>query len=524
MEKKPFIGRFTGFLYIGEEKAEFDGEMLVSYYAKPYCSVQNLSPENCIEFREDKLTLRDVHSPDGEQYDCIWEQEDIESLLDKLGMVSAYQIKRICCGMIKQLVIPSSCMGIADDAFDDCPKLKKLICFGNERSILSNRSISIVGANDYIYHDYDDSDEYASSYYTHIGVHQIYDPDTECVIGCYISGECREIDQNDIEDAKWVFFWSRTVQIEEDAIDKDAGIIGFSGSTAEAYANSHGNRFSSLDDVSFDPARLPKGITIEGDTVSAKGQVYLRLTGLQQNQLAETVPGTRLNLFYEPDEMNAMRVVFRNAETGEFCGLLANRAAYTAAYLMKRGYLQFTDAVTEENGYLTATILWHEPLSEQVKRQLHLAVLISNYPPYIRNLLERERDNEMVFSSIVMTAQMSSDEKKLLTDSIMLLNETDNRLSCAMARRLRSSTETGNVLSAFQFTDNNRYAIPNPSFELAVNKKTSELTCLSGDEPIALTEAEMKFAQIYVNHYRQIYHLPPIKFMNNNGGDEYGTV
>lgn len=125
MEKKPFIGRFTGFLYIGEEKAEFDGGTLVSYYAKPYCSDKNTVPENCIEFSNDKLTLRDVHSPDGERYDCIWEQEDIESLLDKLGSVSAYQINKICCGTIKQLVIPSVCMGIADDAFDDCPKLKR---------------------------------------------------------------------------------------------------------------------------------------------------------------------------------------------------------------------------------------------------------------------------------------------------------------------------------------------------------------------------------------------------------------
>lgn len=524
MKKKPFIGMFTGFLYIGEEKAEFNGEMLVSYYAKPYCSDPNTVPENCIEFREDKLTLRDVRSPDGEQYDCIWEQEDIESLLDKLGAVSAYQIQKICCGTLRRLVIPSGCMGIADDAFDDCPKLQTILCFGDDLPVLSDSSISVVEAYDYRYHDYEDSDAYASSYYTHIGVHQMYDPDSEQLIGCYISGECREMDRNDIEDAKWVFFWSRTVQIAEDAIDKDAVIIGFSGSTAEVYARAHGNSFSSLDDVNFDPARLSKGITIEEDTVSARGQICLRLTGLQKNQLAETVSGTRLQLVCEPDDMNAMRVVFRNAQTGEFCGLLANRAAYTAAYLMKRGYLEFTDAVTEVNGYLTATILWHEPLTEQVMRQLHLTELISNYPPYIRTLLERERDNEMVFSSAVITAQMNAGEKKLLTDSIMLLNETDNRLSRAMARRLRSSMESGNVLSAFQYTDDNRYVIPGSSFALTVDKKTSELTCLSGEEPIVLTEAETKFAQMYINHYRQIYLLPPIQFKNVNGGDEHGTV
>ena len=149
MKKKPFIGRFTGFLYIGEEKAEFDGETLVSYYTKPYCSDPNTALENCIEFNENKLTIRDVRSQNDEQYDCIWEQEDIESLLDKLGMVSAYQIKRICCGTIKQLVIPFVCMGIADDAFDDCPKLKKIVCFGNEHPSLNNSTISVVDAYAY---------------------------------------------------------------------------------------------------------------------------------------------------------------------------------------------------------------------------------------------------------------------------------------------------------------------------------------------------------------------------------------
>lgn len=524
MEKKPFIGRFTGFLYIGEEKAEFDGGTLVSYYAKPYCSDKNTVPENCIEFSNDKLTLRDVHSPDGERYDCIWEQEDIESLLDKLGSVSAYQINKICCGTIKQLVIPSVCMGIADDAFDDCPKLKKILCFGDEHPSLHNSAISVADAYGYLYRDYEDSELSVSSYITHFGVHRIYEPDTEQQIGCYISGSCREMTGYDVGDAKWVFIWSRTVQIEEGAMDKNVSIIGFSGSTAEAYAHSHGNQFSLFDDATYDLTKLPDGITVKEGRITAKGQVYLRLTGLQTNQLAEIVPGTRLDMVCEPDDMNAMRVIFRNAETGEFCGLLANRAAYTAVYLMQCGYLEFTDAVTEENGYVTANVLWDEPLTEAIRYQLHLAGLIHDYPPYIRTLLERERDNEMVFSSAVITAQMNAGEKKLLTDSIMLLNETDNRLSRAMARRLRSSMESGNVLSAFQYTDDNRYVIPGSSFALTVDKKTSELTCLSGEEPIVLTEAETKFAQMYINHYRQIYLLPPIQFKNVNGGDEHGTV
>lgn len=328
----------------------------------------------------------------------------------------------------------------------------------------------------------------------------------------------------DVGDAKWVFIWSRTVQIEEGAMDKNVSIIGFSGSTAEAYAHSHGNQFSLFDDATYDLTKLPDGITVKEGRITAKGQVYLRLTGLQTNQLAEIVPGTRLDMVCEPDDMNAMRVIFRNAETGEFCGLLANRAAYTAVYLMQCGYLEFTDAVAEENGYVTANVLWDEPLTEAIRYQLHLAGLIHDYPPYIRTLLEKERDNEMVFSSALMTAQMSAGEKKLLTDSIMLLNETDNRLSRAMARRLRSSMESGNVLSAFQYTDDNRYIIAGSPFALTVDKKTSKLTCLSGDEPIALTGAEAKFVQMYINHYRQIYHLPPIRFQNVNGGDENGTV
>lgn len=115
-------------------------------------------------------------------------------------------------------------------------------------------------------------------------------------IGCYIDGGCKEVDRNDVEDAKWVFFWSRKVPIEEGAIDKDVEIIGFTGSTAETYAHAHGNRFSVIDDLTYDLTKLPNGITIEDDTIAAKGQVYLRLTGLQNTQLAETVPGTHLEL------------------------------------------------------------------------------------------------------------------------------------------------------------------------------------------------------------------------------------
>ncbi len=34
MNNKPFIGKFSGFLFIGEEKAEYNEKLLISYYAK----------------------------------------------------------------------------------------------------------------------------------------------------------------------------------------------------------------------------------------------------------------------------------------------------------------------------------------------------------------------------------------------------------------------------------------------------------------------------------------------------------
>ena len=511
MEKKPFIGQFSGFMFIGEEKAEFEGKTLISYYAKPYCTDQNTIVENCIEFKDDKLVIRDVHSPDGERYDCIWEQEDIESLLDKLGMVSAYRIEIISCDSIIQLLIPSDCRGIAEGAFDDCPNLKKLICLGEDLPVLNNTSVSIRCVQTYA--------EYEEAYQCHNGVHWINVPGSEQIVGCYINGSCEAIDRNDVEGLKWVFFWSRTVVIKDGAIDADAEIVGFSGSTAEMYADKHGNRFSSID-ARYDETRLPEGIKIENGMLHAKGHVYLRLTGITDTQLAAIKPGTNLCLSCEPDEMNMMRVVFRNAETGEFCGLLANRAAYTAAYLMKRGYLEFSDAITENKGYVTATILWKEPITEPVRRLLRIMDLIKGQPSYFRILLECERDSGMKFVSALDVLNMSADEKKLTTDSIMTLVETDNCLSYAVAHRLSNN----NFLSAFQYTANNRYAIPYSSFELIVDKKTSTLTCLSFGEPIELTATEESFAQIYINHYRQIYNLPPIQFKNVHGGGENGTV
>ncbi len=516
MKKKPFIGRFTGFLYIGEEKAEFDGETLVSYYAKPYCTGSADVP-NCIEFRNDKLVIRDVHSPDSEEFDCIWEQEDIESLLDKLGMVSAYQIKRICCGTIKQLVIPSVCMGIADDAFDDCPKLKKIVCFGNEHPSLNNSTISVVDAYAYQYSDYDSSDDYAPPIITQKGV-RVFSIETEGMeFGCIISEGCEYIN------AKYAYphmiFANRTVTIEKYSLCQNTVLYGFSDSSAEKYAKQHNIPFRLIDSTDFDPRALPKNVRIKDGILHASGRVCLRLNGLTDKQLSEVPVGETLELVPEPDTMTNLRLVFRSKETGETFGLLTYRAGYTASYLMQKGYLKFDGIVTEKNGYVTASVLWQEPMTEQTKQQLHFYQQMLSCYPKAKNLFAEEPCFVPFFSPALQVAAMDSEPGSQTAEpnKIAELFEPGNRLSFYSMRCIHS---IGAALSTLRYNDQERYCIVGSPFALSVDA-ARKITCYEDEKQTALSPAEEAYACIYIDQYRKIYNLPPLF---TNGGEQNGTV
>ena len=148
MKKAPFFGKFSGFLLIGEEQAEYDGEMLVSYVARPYCSDPAELPEPCMVFRDDCLILRDVRSAEDSRYDCVWTQEDIESVLDRLGAVAAYKILEISCETPVQLVLPSDRLEDDREAFSKCPNLREIVYFGERPFVLDD--ISVISAEKYL--------------------------------------------------------------------------------------------------------------------------------------------------------------------------------------------------------------------------------------------------------------------------------------------------------------------------------------------------------------------------------------
>lgn len=384
---------------------------------------------------------------------------------------------------------------------------------------LSNNDIRAVQAGQYVNDGFDGDD----------GVELLYDYSSEemywssrKIFGVYVSKECKILTHDDVADNKWVFIWNRNVKIQPGAIKKDATILGFQGSTAEQYAKENGNKFQTLDTTTYNPNAF-FGIKIENGTLIAKGETYLRLNGLSQTQLEKIEPNEKLVAAHEPDKMNSMRVVFRSSDTGEFRGVMANRAAFTAAYLMSQGYLSFENILTEKNGYLTADILWREPVTEQIERALHFLEITRNCPKDFWNRFHNEREYIQYILPFDLLREMKRDGNKLMTNSIISLFETGNRLSYAAEEIIRISLSSGTVLTPLIYTDGEYYAFENTPYILSVESKNMELSCYEDGKLMKMTPDEEKFAKNCINHYRQIYNLPPI-FENYYGGDENGTV
>ena len=151
MEKIAFRGKMSGFLMIGEEHTEYEGTNLISYYAKPFCTRSENSVPNCIEYENGEVTIRDVRSPESDEYHCLWEQADIESALDRLGAETKYIIKEISCEQITELILTTACQGIRSDAFTGSRNLYKLICIGEPNFIgHSPGNLYICSAENYL--------------------------------------------------------------------------------------------------------------------------------------------------------------------------------------------------------------------------------------------------------------------------------------------------------------------------------------------------------------------------------------
>lgn len=92
-----------------------------------------------------------------------------------------------------------------------------------------------------------------------------------------------------------------------------------------------------------------------------------------------------------------------------------------------------------------------------------------------------------------------------------------------MEEIIRISLSSGTVLTPLIYTDGEYYAFENTPYILSVESKNMELSCYEDGKLMKMTPDEEKFAKNCINHYRQIYNLPPI-FENYYGGDENGTV
>ena len=327
------------------------------------------------------------------------------------------------------------------------------------------------------------------------------------------------------DDRLFLVFSKKTGDIAEGAIRPDATVYGFSNSTAEKYALTHGITFHCIDQAEYDKDMLPENIKIEHDKIYTKGRVRLRIYGLTDKQIKELKVGEKIELVPEPDEMNDLRVVFRSLETGETRGIMG--AGYIASYLMQKGYMHFTDMVICENGFAKGTVLWEEPFTEQTKLQLR-------YYQGVQKLIGKPKKILSELSPFASAALSVADMDYELGQSDMTndfedLFEPGNRLSFELSSKLSWSINTREqpvLLSFFRYSGNDCYSFSCSEYHLYIDKETKKLSCFlqpwqKKEQRIELSSAEEEFARTYINHYRKIHNLPPL-FMT--GGEQNGAI
>ena len=538
------VAKFCDYESSGEHIITRNGK-ICEYYAHPYLGGFGYcgDEEAFISYSDGRVSLFD-REMEYENQSVIWDDETasrtLAELADEKVTCGLTQIEQLACRKLKQLLIPESCARILSGALTDCSALEKLCIPSDETELEDNsvaKTVKIIApvgspahqyaqANGNAFADYaenmlefvltdEDYDDFIISIME--GVSRYYSEEDDCYV-YYVSGRCKRIDHELFVPV--IIFGSRTVVIDEDTIQPNAALYGFSGSTAEEYAKKHGLTFHVLDSTDFDPEALPDNIRVENGTLFTKGSVRLRLKGLTDKQLSEVPAGEKLVLAHEPDEMNDLRLVFRTADTGEYRGIMSYRAGYTASYLMQKGYLRFDHIITLEKGYFTADICWQEALTEQTKQQLHFYQLMYRRLKNAEGFITEYRDFVPFFSAALNVANIDSKDSDLTVMSyyIAALFEPNNRLSYESSRCVRYYRA---LLSTFCYNDNDRYAIYGSPYAFSVDAAKQKITCYEYGEQTALSPAEEEFARIYIDQYRKIYNLPPIF---TNGGEQNGTV
>ena len=168
-------------------------------------------------------------------------------------------------------------------------------------------------------------------------------------------------------------------------------------------------------------------------------------------------------------------------------------------------------------------MLWNEPVDAKAMDSLRVYEMTKEWPNnfWARNIMFLSGDG--YYPSSVVLAGMEFSDDKVMTNDIMMLSETNNRLSCSVSEWLRGSLQLGTGLSALRYSDSNRYDILFTKYSLEVDPISKSIRCLEGLQPIKLNASEEEYAQIYINHYRRIYNLPPIHF-ESSGGENCADV
>lgn len=414
MEKNTFMGQYSGFLKIGAEEVEKDPE-LISYSARPYSGSEKV--ENCISFDEDDfLIIRDVRSPADSEYDCIWDREDIESAMDRIGKERRFYIQKISCSNITKLTLPSACEGFEDSAFDGCKNLEILNCFCDAEEL---PNISVYSVYEHINEDPEEdltSENIDSEFVneiksgaadfkratTFLANTPVITPN---LVTCYyhetvydrfiVSISTKEIHTGSILFGKWVFIPLKDMLIEKNGIAKDVPIFAVSGGSIEEYAKKNGNPFTALD------GEIPKSCipyTVKGKNIVFRKKIDLVISGLTKGQ-EEELNGKKL-IAVAGSENNPLRIGFEAADTHEFAGVLKTLHTALASFNMKNGYLKLENCIFSEPGIVTCDLVFLEPHSEACDRWFYILSLIDideNNIKALKSVLQNSEDLDIEF-------------------------------------------------------------------------------------------------------------------------------
>lgn len=409
------MGQYSGFLSIGAEEVK-KNHGLVSYSARPYSGSEKV--ENCILLDEKGfLTIRDVRSPAGSEYDCIWDREDIESAMGRIGKKRSFCIKKISCSNITKLSLPSACKGLYDTAFDGCENLCSIFCFDHNTKMMIDPAHNFT--EDDLQKEYtseniqpklvneikNNTDNFNHStcifhrsifFFENTPVIKPYDVICYCDGNVYdrfvVSAATKEIHTGSILFGKWVFIPLKDMLIEENGIAKDVPIFAVSGGSIEEYAKKNGNPFTALD------GEIPKSCipyTVKGKNIVFRKKIDLVISGLTKGQ-EEELNGKKL-IAVAGSENNPLRIGFEAADTHEFAGVLKTLHTALASFNMKNGYLKLENCIFSEPGIVTCDLVFLEPHSEACDRWFYILSLIEINTIEIRMALQKSKDLDIKF-------------------------------------------------------------------------------------------------------------------------------